>query len=38
MDRARDEFLARTRLPSDQHGGVGPRDLRHAGQHRLQRW
>ena len=37
MDRAGDEFLARAGLASDQHGGVGRGDLRHAREHRLQR-
>ena len=37
MDRAGDELLARAGLAGDQHGGVGPGDLGHAGEHRLQR-
>ena len=37
MDRPRDELLAGTRFPGDQHRGVGRCHPRHLGEHRLQR-
>ena len=36
VDRVSNQFLARTRLPKDQHGGIGGRHTLHLREHNVQ--